>query len=374
MPDDRHPTADELADLMIGALEHGQAAAVQAHVARCAACGEVSGQLQGLPGLLASTRYPPIPEGASMRIEAALAVAARRRASGQDLASHRAGVVNSAAGLDLYPHLCWACHGKADWADRALEFSADGIAAGQCIKLIGDASTEDLRSELAERVRSTTEGRAADGDLVEVRDLTAYHRFRSDGCIIDLDATIAVHKAALDDALAAGYTGLRLAVEETSIARTKAQRDAAVRMEFLGDRARISLPVGSMCGYDVEEIGQDAVAELACVHPFISRGAAPFRLYAVEDADFGLAGAIDDVTAEGLFRTTLGRTVPPEGSELVVDARRAEFIGDRALAELDAHAARIDRTALVHTGTSTVPSPAARPALSCLTIDIDDGR
>jgi hypothetical protein len=371
MPDDRHPTADELADLMTGALEHGQAADIRAHVAECAACSDVSGQLKDLPGLLASVRYPAMPEGASLRIEAALTVAASRRASGRDSASAREGVVDSATGLDPFPHLCWVYRGKAEWAGRALEYSADGIGAGHSIKLIGDASTEDLRSELAEQVRSMAEG-LANGQSVEVRDLTDYHRVGGDG-IIDVDATIAAHRAALEDALAAGYTGLRLAVEETSIARTKAQRDAAVRLEFRGDRARSSLPVGSMCSYDVDEIGLDAAAEMACVHPFINRGAAPFRLYAVEDADFGIAGTIDDVTAEGLFRTTLGRTVPPEGAELVVDAREADFIADGALAELDAYAARMGRTAVVHTRPSTVPSPAARPALSSLTVDTGDG-
>lgn len=372
MPDDRHPSADELADLMIGASERGQAAAIQAHVAGCAACGEVSNQLHGLPGLLAGIRYPPMPPGASMRIEAAIAVAARRRASGQDLASHRQGVVDSAAGLDPYDHLCWAYRGIVDWADHAVEFAADGVAAGQRVKLIGDASTEDLRSELAERVRSTAEGRAADGDPVEVHDLADHHPSGSDG-VADIDAIIAAHQAALDDALAAGYTGLRFVVEETPIARTEAQRDAAARLEYLSDRKRSSLPVASMCSYDVDELGPDGVAELACVHPFISRGAAPFRLYAVDDADFGLAGTIDDATAEGLFRTTLRRTDPPAGEELVVDARPAEFIADRALAELDAHAARMGRTALVHTRTSTLPSPAALPALSCTTIDTGDG-
>lgn len=372
MPDDRHPTEDELADLVVGALEHGQAAAVQAHVAECAACSAVSSQLQGLPGLLASAPYPAMPEGASLRIEAALAVAARRRASGQDLASHREGVVDTAAGLDPHPHLCWAYRGKADWANHAVEFSADGVAAGQCVKLIGDASTEDLRSGLAERVRSAADGHVPAGDLVEVCDLTKYHRFDSDG-IVDAQATMVAHHAALDDALAAGYAGLRFVVEETPIARTEAQRAAAVRMEFLGDRASNSLPVGSMCGYDVEELGLDAVAEIACVHPYINRGAAPFRLYAVDDADFGLAGTVDDVTAEGLFRTTLERTDQPSGPEVIVDARQAEFLADRALAELDAYAARMGRTAVVRTSTSTLPSPAARTALSCLTIDTGEG-
>lgn len=368
MPDDRHPTTDELADLACGGLEPRLAAAIQAHVAGCAACSQLSSQLRRVPGLLASTRYPPIPEGASMRIEAAISVQARRRTPAV-AGRIREGVVNSAAGVDPFVHMCWANRGKADWADRAAEFAADGIAAGQCVKLIGDASTEDLRSELAQRVRSTAEGRATDGDLVEVRDLTEYHRFGSDG-IVDADATIVAHHAVLDEALTAGYAGVRFAVEETAIARTGAQRDAAVRTEIRADRAASSLPAGSMCGYDVEELGTDAVAELACVHPVISRGAAPFRLYAADDADFGLAGTIDEATAEGLFRTTLERTDLPAGAELIVDARRAESISDSALAELDAHAARIGRTAVVvRTSTSISPSPTAVSALTRLTIE-----
>jgi hypothetical protein len=367
MPDDRHPTADELADLMIGELEHGQAAAIQAHVAKCPPCGAVFSQLQGLPGLLAGTRYPPMPRGASIRIEAALAVQARLRASGRGTASYRQGTVDSAAGLEPFCHVCLAYHGKADWADRAAEISAEAVAAGQCVYVLGDASTEGIREELAERIRSMSAGRAKAGQA-EARDLTAYHRLNSDG-IIDVKATIAAHHALLDDSLAAGFTGMQMVVEETSIARTAAQRDAAARMEYLGDRAACSLPAGSMCGYDVDEIGPDAVAELACMHPFTNPGASPFRLYAVADADFGLAGTIDDATARGLFRTTLGRTGPPAGAELVVDARPAEFICDRAMAELDAHAAGMGRTAVVHTSTSNTPSPASVASLTSLTVD-----
>lgn len=375
MPDDRHPAEDELADLALGALEHSQAAAVEAHVAGCAACTRLLGQIQGLPGLLASTWYPPMPEGVAMRIEAALAVEARRRAaaaSGRSPAGRREGVVDSAASLGPFDHLCWAFRSKAEWADRAAEFSAAGIAAGQCIKLLGDASTADLRSELAELVSSMPSGRAAGADPAEARDLADYFRFARDG-ILDPDASIAAHMAAIDDALVAGYAGLRLVIDATATARTDAQRDAAARLEYLADRGVRSLPVGGMCGYDVEELGPDAVAEVACMHPFISRGAAPFRLYAERDADFGLAGTIDDVTAVGLFRTALERTGPPAGSELIVDARRAEFICGRALAELDAYAARMGRTAVVHTSTSNSPSPAAVPALTCLTIDTGNG-
>ncbi len=181
MPADRHPTADELADLALGVFKHRQAAAIKAHVARCAACKQLVSELRGLPGLLARTRFPPMPERALRRIDLALAVEACRRAA---VASCRSptgcpeGVLDSAARLGPYGHLCWAYRGKAEWADRAAEFSADGIAAGQCIKLVGDASTAGRRSELAELISSMPSGRAADAGPAEVHELADFYRIR----------------------------------------------------------------------------------------------------------------------------------------------------------------------------------------------------
>lgn len=375
MPADRHPTADELADLALGVLKHRQAAAIKAHVARCAQCTQLSSELRGLPGLLARTQFPPMPERALQRIDLALAVEACRRAA---VASCRSatgcpeGVLDSAARLGPYGHLCWAYRGKPEWADRAAEFAADGIAAGQCIKLVGDASTAGLRSELAELISSMPSGRAAGAGPAEVHELADFYEYGRDG-IIDPHASIEAHRAAIDSALAAGYTGVRMVIDSTASARTAAQRDATARMEYLVNLKVKALPAGGMCAFDVEELGPDAVAELACMHPFTSRGAAPFRLYAADDADFGLAGTIDGVTAEGLFRTALGRTDPPAGNELIVDARRAEYLCDRALEELDAHAAQMGRTAVVRTRTSTSPSPATLSALTSVTIDTGDG-
>jgi hypothetical protein len=215
-------------------------------------------------------------------------------------------------------------------------------------------------------------GRAAATVPAGVRDLADYVIFASDGSI-DYDATFAARRAAADDALAAGCAGVRIVVDVTAGVRTEAQRDAAARLEYTGDRNLSSRPICSMCGYDIDDMGPDAVAELACMHPFISPGAAPFRLYAEHDADFGLAGTIDDATAGALFRKTLERTEPPAGNVLIVDARRAELIGDRALAELNAHAARMGRTALLRMTESQSPSPAALSSLNNLMVDIGAG-
>lgn len=374
IPADRHLSSDELAELALGALDDSEAAAVRAHMAGCAKCTQLFGRLGGLPELLATIRYPPIPDSTSERIETALVTAARQRAdlaSGRTPAWRREGVVDSAASLNPCDHLCWAYRSKADWADRAVEFAADGIAAGQRVELVGDAGTARLRSELADLISSMPVSRAARAGQVGVHDLTDFHIRTSHG-MVDIPDTVAARRALIDDALSAGYTGVRTVTDSTPGARTEAQRDAVARLEYRADHNLISQPICVMCSYDIDAIGRVAVAELACMHPFTSPGAAPFRIYGEHDADFGLAGSIDDETAGGLFRTTLERTDPPAGNELIVDARRAELIGDRALAELNAHAARMGRTAVLRLTASQSPDPAALAPLSSLRVDTGD--
>jgi len=373
IPVDRHPSADELADLALGAFDDTEAATIKAHVAGCARCMRFVGQLGGLPELLAKIWYPQLPERTSERIATALAVEVRQRADlacGRGPASRREGVVDSAASFHPQDHLCWAYRSKADWADRAVEFAADGIAAGQRVELVGDAGTASLRSELADLISSMPVSRSAHAGQVGTSDLAEMHRWTS-GEIVDIHAIIAARQALVDDCLRGGYTGLRTVTDSTPGACTDAQRDVAARLEHLGDHKMMSQPISAMCSFDIEAMGADAVAEMACMHPFTSPGASPFRLYGEHDADFGLAGTIDDATAGGLFRKTLKRTEPPAGNELIVDARRAELIGDRALAELNAHAARMGRTAVLRMTESQSPNPAALSSLSSLMIDTD---
>src|ERR671910_2040770 len=92
--------------------------------------------------------------------------------------------------------------------------------------------------------------------------------------------SVAARVAATEDALAAGYTGLRAVVDATTLASTSAQRAAYAHYEYLLDQQSSLLPLGTICAYDTAALGSAAVAEMACLHPFASRGACTFRLYA----------------------------------------------------------------------------------------------
>jgi hypothetical protein len=76
---DWHATREQLAALAAGALSRRKTARISAHLTGCDQCGQVSRQVHGVPAILASAEYPPMPASVSIRIEAALRVEATQR-------------------------------------------------------------------------------------------------------------------------------------------------------------------------------------------------------------------------------------------------------------------------------------------------------
>jgi hypothetical protein len=78
---DRHASADELASLEAGDVRPRKAARIETHVAGCDRCSQIRRQLASVPNILASARYPPMPEKVAVGIEAAFRVEATQRLS-----------------------------------------------------------------------------------------------------------------------------------------------------------------------------------------------------------------------------------------------------------------------------------------------------
>jgi anti-sigma factor ChrR (cupin superfamily) len=91
----KHPSADQLASLAVGALRPRKAARIQAHVAQCEQCTRICKQLVAIRVVLNSATYPPIPDDLSDRISSAISAEARHRLAAMP--------ATAAAGT------CWAC-------------------------------------------------------------------------------------------------------------------------------------------------------------------------------------------------------------------------------------------------------------------------
>jgi len=193
----------------------------------------------------------------------------------------QAGVVDSARGLALCSHVGWGYAGRVELRTRAWEYLLDGVAAGQRIEFVGSGTVQALRAEVA----GFTDGDpnfgqdAIDQGAFRVALVDEVYAFSGAGRVVDPDRSAAARAAATQDALAAGYTGLRAVVDATTLAGTVGQRVAYAHYEYLLDQQSSVLPLATICAYDVARLGSAAVAEMACLHPLTSPGASPFRLY-----------------------------------------------------------------------------------------------
>jgi anti-anti-sigma factor len=257
------------------------------------------------------------------------------------------GLLGTAANLVPFAHVGWGYRDHAEFCGRAAEYIADGRQRHQWVEYVGRGTPAALRAELATppNMRETSESAE-----VAIRPLKDFYAVRPGTEVVDPEASLAKLVAATEEALAAGYTGSRAVVDVTALVRTPEQREAFARYEWGLDQKLTGLPAGALCAYDASQLG-DAAAELICLHPFVSRGAVPFRLYAESEPEFDLAltGEIDAASSE-LFATTLRRAWPRAGGKkLVINAGGLEFISHAPLRMLDQYAREVDSEVVLST-------------------------
>ncbi|MGW5669123.1 MEDS domain-containing protein [Micromonospora sp. NPDC003776] len=242
-----------------------------------------------------------------------------------------------------YGHVCLAYHDPDSLDAWAVRFLGAGLAAGERVALIAPGNRDDLARRL-DRLPGRDDALRRDA----LRLLSVDRMYRSDA-IIDPHAQVRAYDAATTEALADGHTGLRVVAEATTLVRTPAQRDAFARYEHLIDRYLRHRPMSATCAYDRRELGDAAIAELACMHPRTNADVL-FRLHATAaEAVVALGGELDP-SNHRLFADALHRADPrPADGRLVVDATALRFVDHRNLLHLRDHARRHGATLVLRT-------------------------
>lgn len=264
----------------------------------------------------------------------------------------RHGVVDSAAGLDPFGHLGWGYRDRDEFLARAAEYIVDGLRQNHYIAYAGERTREGLRSELA---AMPGVGGYLDTGAVAAIPAEEFYIYGPGPSVIDADAAVAKYLAAVEQAIANGYSGFRAVSDVTPVARTPEQRNALTRLEFLVDQQMAVLPFSALCGYDMGALGVVA-NELVCLHPFVSAGSVPFQLYADPDADsdFALTGELDASAAE-VFGAALQRVWPLISRRTVhMGAQELEFIDHQQLHRLDERARAHNCEVVISTNQPTV--------------------
>ena len=219
------------------------------------------------------------------------------------------GMIDDTSSLGAHDHVCWAFDEPAEFHTRAARFLWEGIAAGYQAWYVAGS---DPPHELTEMPGFDA---AVERGAVKV---VAVHRAYPTGKVVDPFEQVRIYSRATDEAVAAGFAGLRVAADATSFVMTDPQLDAFARYEFLIDTAAVDRPFSALCAYNRSIVGDATIAQLACLHPGSNSGRAPFHLFGGhgDGAHASLIGEVD-LAGRTLFPQALRRAVitrPAAGS------------------------------------------------------------
>jgi hypothetical protein len=219
-----------------------------------------------------------------------------------------------------HDHIGWVFAGPAEFAALARPFLAEGAERGEKLMYVAEepaagalAPLDDLAGLAGLQVTSIAEVYGVSG-------------------IVDAVRQRATFSAALADALAQGYTGIRVAADNTSLVTDDKRLRAWIEWEIAADRFIAGNAVTGLCAFNRDKIDVDRLRHLATLHP-LSSAASPvpqFRLFA-DEGELSIEGEVDSFAVSQL---RLALDVLPPKTAVRVDLNSATLRGGRALAAL----------------------------------------
>ena len=235
-------------------------------------------------------------------------------------------VLTTVAGRSPGDHVCWPFHGIEEYVQVAREYVAEGLDRHQLVTFVRVAPGK-LEHAIVSDVAQV--GRPADDRRPVLNKLTVLS-----GRTPSTSAPVQIGRMTRA-AVAQGYTGLRLLTDVSELVRRPDGRREWMRAEHLIDRYALGNPLTTLCGYDLDDLGEEVVAGASRLHPLVGGAPSPFHLSAT-DADGGLAliGDVDFTSAHDLYHVLLliGPEVP---ARVTVDVSKLEFIDHSGLVALD---------------------------------------
>jgi len=222
--------------------------------------------------------------------------------------------------LRPHDHVGWVFSGQAEFDALAGSFLAEGAARGERLMYVaadpGPAAAAGLRSALG-------------ADAVQIASIAEVY---GASAVVDATAQRATFSSALASALADGYSGIRVAADNTPMVADERRMAAWVRWEMTADRFMSENPVTGLCAFDGEKVDVDRLRHLATLHPLSSteHPLPQFRLFS-DDENLCVEGRIDSfaVTELPLYLDVLS---PKAG--VLIDLAAATLASRSAVAEL----------------------------------------
>ncbi|WP_298181635.1 MEDS domain-containing protein [Saccharomonospora sp.] len=168
-------------------------------------------------------------------------------------------------GYGWHDHACWFHTGIEAWREMLVLFFSEGAVRRERLLYISDRSEDELAEDLS--LLPARDELLSSGHL-QLWSSSAVHGATDEPTVL---AQAARMRQAADDAVAAGYRCLRLAVDAALPIRDSADAAHFVHSEMVFDEVAARSPVLLLCGYDGRYVDQSASAALAFVHPMRQR-------------------------------------------------------------------------------------------------------
>ena len=219
-----------------------------------------------------------------------------------------------------HDHIGWVFEGRADFDLLARRFLSEGVARGELLMLVA----EDPDQTVVEGLEDLVEGKPVQvASIAEV--------YGASG-VVDPEGQRATFSGVLDEALASGYSGIRVAADNTPLVLGRERLNAWMMWESVADRFMSENPVTGLCAFDRQRVDVDQLRHLATLHPLVSASTPTpqFRLYAYDESVW-VEGLLDTFAVGQISHTLLSL---PAKTPLVVDLDDVTVASDRVYSSL----------------------------------------
>lgn len=219
-----------------------------------------------------------------------------------------------------HDHIGWVFSGQAGFEQLAGPFLAEGAARGELLMYV----TELPRPATAARLRDRYSSRV-------IRICRTADVYGESG-VIDPVAQLQVFAGVLAEALAGGFSGLRVAADNTPLVADEERLAAWIRWEHLADRFMADNPATGLCAFDGQRIDVNRLRHLATLHPLYSAEdpEPQFRMYS-DDGALCLEGDLDSFAIAELPGALA--SLPPD-TGVLIDLSAATLMSRAPLAGL----------------------------------------
>jgi hypothetical protein len=239
--------------------------------------------------------------------------------------SHNVALRNHGQRFELvrmkpHDHVGWVFSGPGEFAALASPFLAEGASRNECLMYVAEDPDFEVLDGWAKALSPGT---------LTVASITEVY---GESGIVDAQAQRETFAAVLAEALTEGYSGIRVAADNTPLVLDQERLESWIRWEIVADHFMSEHQVTGLCAFDRTRVDVNTIRHLATLHP-VSPAASPrpqFRLF-THDGALWLKGEVDSF-AVGQARLAL-ENLPPE-TDVVVDLTNTESVTKDALSAL----------------------------------------